>query len=58
MQRLIFHKQPDFIVNTVLKEMYKDFPEPFNARENKFEFAIAFLQIRPYRYKAHDPRIG
>ena len=38
--------------------MYADFPEPFNATENKFEFGVAFMQIRPYRYRAHDPRIG
>ena len=38
--------------------MYKEYPESFNAQENKFEIAIGFLQIRPYKYKVHDPRIG
>ena len=56
--QLINHEQPDFIVNTVLKDMYNDYPEPFNATENGFEFAVSFLSIRPYRFEAHNPRIG
>ena len=56
--RLVNHEQPDFIVNTVLKDMYTDYPEPFDAAENRFEFAVSFLSIRPYRFKSHDPRIG
>ena len=55
---LINHEQPDFIVNTVLKDMYLDYPEPFNATENLFEFAVGFLSIRPYRYVQYDPRYG
>ena len=56
--QLFNHEQPDFIVNTVLKDMYNDYPEPFDAAENRFEFAVGFLSIRPYKFKSHDPRIG
>ena len=52
------YDQPDFIVNTVLKDMHQDYPEPFVASDNRFEFAVAFLSVLPYRFKAHDPRIG
>lgn len=55
---LINHEQPDFIVNTVLKDMYNDYQAPFNATENLFEFAVGFLSIRPYKFVPHDPRIG
>ena len=56
--RMIKHDQPDFIVNTVLKDMNVDYPEPFDAQVNRFEFAVGFLSIRPYRFEGHDPRIG
>ena len=52
------YDQPNFIVNTVLKDMHVDYPKPIYADENRFEFAIAFLSILPYKFKAHDPRIG
>ena len=38
--------------------MYADYPEPFNGEENNFEFAVAFLSIKPYKFKANDPRIA
>jgi len=38
--------------------MHKHYPEPIRADDNLFEFAIGFLQIMPYKYVAHDPRIG
>ena len=41
----IAHEQPDFIVNTVLRDMYTDFPDPINATDSHFEFAVAFLSI-------------
>lgn len=44
-------------MNTVLKEMHVDYPNSFNATENKFEFAVAFLQIDPYQIVPNDPRI-
>lgn len=56
--KLVNYEQPDFIVNTVFKDMYNDYPEPFYAPENRFEFAVSFLSIRPYMLKQHDPRIG
>ena len=55
---LVSHEQPDFIVNTVLKDMYLDYPTVFNAAENNFEFAVAFLQIKPYKIVPNDPRIS
>ena len=38
--------------------MYFDYPEVFMADENRFEFAVTFLSIRPYKFVEHDPRIG
>ena len=47
---VIFYEQPSFIKNTVLRNMYEEFPDPFNATENNFEIAIGFLSIRPFEY--------
>lgn len=55
--RLVTHEQPEFIVNTVLKDMYVDYPEKLNAAENRFEFSVAFLSINPYKIVPNDPRI-
>ena len=57
-QQVVFFVQPEFIVNTVLKSMYDEFPQPFNATDNNFEIAVGYLSIRPYEYKKPDPRIG
>jgi hypothetical protein len=38
--------------------MYYDYPEPFNGAENNFQFSAAFLSIKPFRFKANDPRIA
>ena len=38
--------------------MYLDYEEPFIATENRFEFALGFLQMRPWMFVDHDPRIG
>lgn len=54
----ISHVEPDFVVNTVLKNLYDEYPEPFEAKPNRFEFAVTFLSIRPYKFVQHDPRIG
>lgn len=56
--RLFTFEEPDFIRNEVLKDMYLDYDEPFNAIDNRFEYAFAFLSILPYKYVAHDERIG
>ena len=58
MIRLLSHEQPDFIVNTVLKDMHADYPDPIYANETNFEFAVTFLSILPYKFVKHDPRIG
>lgn len=29
--QLVTFSQPDFVVNTVLKDLHKDYPEPFYA---------------------------
>lgn len=47
--RLFQHEEPDFVRNSVLKDMYGDFGT-INAASNRFEFAFAFLSIQPYRY--------
>ena len=52
------HEQPQFIVNTVLKDMYNEYPEPFNAGENFFQFAVGFMSIRPFKFIKFDPRYG
>ena len=54
--RLVLNGNPDFVVNTVLKDMYVDYNAPFNATENNFEFSVAFLSIRPYKFIEVDPR--
>ena len=54
--RLVLNGNPDFVVNTVLKDMYVDYNEPFNATDNNFEFGVAFLSIRPYKFVELDPR--
>lgn len=51
-------QEPDFIINSVLKDMHKEYDEPFWADENRFEFAVTFLSIRPFKFVEHDPRIG
>jgi len=56
--RWIAFEQPDFTVNTVLHDMFYDYPEPFTAREHRFEFAVTFLSILPYKFVKPDPRIG
>ena len=56
--RLIMKENPDFVVNTVLKDMYFDYDAPFNATENNFEFSVAYLSIAPYRFVEPDPRIA
>ena len=56
--RLVTYGQPEFVVNTVLKDMWLDYSVPFNATENHFEFAIAYLSIRPYKFVEPDPRMG
>ena len=56
--RLISHDQPEFVVNTVMKDMFTEYPEPFWANENRFELAVTFLSIRPYRFVEYDPRLG
>ena len=43
--RLFMKENPDFVVNTVLKDMYLDYDKPFNATENRFELGVAFLSI-------------
>ena len=58
LMRLITKDNPDFVVNTVLKDMYLDYSEPFNATENNFEFGVAYLSIKPYRFVELDPRIA
>jgi len=57
-QEFVYREQPFFIKNTVLHDMYEHFPEALNAKDNFFELAIGFLKIEPYKFKAHDPRIG
>ncbi len=56
--RWLSFNEPDFIVNTVLRDMQTEYDEPFGAEENRFEFAVAFLSIRPYKFVQHNPRIG
>lgn len=56
--QMINHEQPQFIVNTVLKDMFNEFPEPFDAETNYFEFAVGFLSIKPYKFVEFDPRYG
>ena len=41
-----------------MKDMYTEYPEPFWASENRFELAVTFLSIRPYRFVEYDPRLG
>ena len=48
MIQMVMHQQPDFIVNTVLKDMYTEYPEVFPAKEAGFEFAVALISIRPW----------
>ena len=54
---MVNHSQPDFVVNTVLKDMQSDYPEPFHATELNFEFAIAFISLRPWNFVDYDPRL-
>ena len=42
----------------MLKDLYEQYPEPFRAGPNRFEFAVTFLSIRPYKFVQHDPRLG
>ena len=56
--RLVLNGNPDFVVNTVLKDMYVDYNEPFNATTNNFEFSVAYLSIRPYKFVEFNPRFG
>ena len=56
--RLVTRGNPDFVVNTVLKDMYLDYETPFNATDNNFEFSVAFLSIEPYKFVEPDPRIA
>jgi hypothetical protein len=58
MMQLVTHENFNFIMNSVLKDMYAEYPEPFYARENHFEFAVTFLSIRPYKFVKHNPRFG
>ena len=55
--RLFNHEEPEFVRNSVLKDMYGDY-DTINAGSNRFEYAFAFLSIRPYKFVPHDERIG
>ena len=54
----ITFEEPDFIVNTVLKQLHEEYPEPFEASPNRFDFAFSFLSIKPYKFVQYDPRYG
>ena len=56
--RLVTKQNPDFVVNTVLKDMLLDYDKPFNATEKNFEFGVAYASINPYRFVELDPRIA
>ena len=45
MMQLVTHENINFITNSVLKDIYTEYPEPFYAHENHFEFAVTFLSI-------------
>ena len=48
--QLVTHENINFITNSVLKDIYTEYPEPFYAHENHFEFAVTFLSIWPYKF--------
>lgn len=56
----ITFEEPDFIVNIVLKNLYEEYDEPFEADQNRFDFALTFLSIKTesYKFVQYDPRYG